>query len=150
MAAHRDKLDLEECIPATFIVDTDGAFWIADRGSEHFACARLESLLSAGEVFFTLFGSTPSIYRITNQSTVYCPEPDSWKSVEMALSKTGIEFPDGFEPPFEFRRFTGGRTLAIVRGEVLTCLMCRTDLPRHCNMQLENKKLHPTVGNAPV
>jgi hypothetical protein len=150
MAAHRDQVDIEECIPATFIVDTDGSFWIADRGSEHVACARLGSVLSAGEVFFTLLGSTPSIYRITNQSTGYCPEPDSWKSVEVALSKTGIEFPYGFEPPFEFRRCTGCGTLAIVKEEVFTCLMCGTDLPHHWNIQSENKTIHPTAGNAPV
>ena len=141
MTEHRDELDMDECIPATFVVDTDGAFWIADRGSEHVACARLGRVLSAGEAFFTGLGSTPSIYRITNQSTGYCPEPDSWGSVQNALSKTRIEFPNGFEPPFEFRRCPGCGTLAIVKEEEFTCLMCGSDLPREWNIQSENEAL---------
>ena len=51
MNDHRDELDIEECIAATYVIDREGLFWIADRSSEHVACARVGEVLSAGEVF---------------------------------------------------------------------------------------------------
>ena len=39
-------------IAATFVIDYEGYFRIADRHSEHVACAGGKYVLSAGEVFF--------------------------------------------------------------------------------------------------
>lgn len=41
-------------IPATFVVDSEGHLRVADRHSEHIACAGGEPVLSAGEIFFFL------------------------------------------------------------------------------------------------
>ena len=69
---HADELDLEGCIPATFVVDTDGRFWIAERNSEHVACARLDAVLSAGEIFSVASGPPLSFIGspISPQATV--------------------------------------------------------------------------------
>src|SRR5262245_32836897 len=39
-------------IVTTFIVDTEGQLWVADRHSEHVQCARGQDVLSAGEMTF--------------------------------------------------------------------------------------------------
>ena len=134
MNKHVDEMDLDCCIPATFVVDVEGVFWIADRGSEHVACARLGKVLSAGEVFFSGQGSTPRCERITNQSTGYCPEPSSWPAVEKALEEVGIEFPGAFDPAFVFRRCPACANLAIVKEDDYTCLMCDAELPERWNI----------------
>src|SRR4051794_9504059 len=62
-------------VAATFVVDERGVLLVADRRSEHVACAGGRAVLSAGEVFFRL---TAEVAEVTNQSTGYCPEPGSW------------------------------------------------------------------------
>ena len=122
-------------ISLTFVVDTECKFWIADRGSEHVACAREGKVLSAGEVFFAGAGDNVYIDHITNQSTGYCPEPSSWPAVEESLSFTGIEIPSQFEPEFVFRRCTECGDLAIVKEDFFVCLVCNADLPHQYNVQ---------------
>ena len=135
MSEHRDEIDIEGNIPATFVVDTETRFWIADRGSEHVACAREGEVLSAGEVFFAGAGGSVYVDRITNQSTGYCPEPSSWPAVEQSLSTTGIEFPSQFEPEFVFRKCAECGDLAIVKESFFVCLICNADLPQKYNVQ---------------
>ena len=53
--------DFSGMIPATFVVDSEGKLWIADRRSEHVACARGEDVLSAGEIFFCVEGDRGSV-----------------------------------------------------------------------------------------
>src|SRR5262245_26863513 len=46
------NLGHDNLVTATFIVDTGGWLWIADRHSEHVACAAGCDVLSAGEIPF--------------------------------------------------------------------------------------------------
>ncbi len=41
-------------VTATFIIDTDARLWIADRRSEHVACAASLQVLAAGEMTFRI------------------------------------------------------------------------------------------------
>jgi len=132
---HRSELDIEECIAATYVVDAKGLFWIADRSSEHVACARVGTVLSAGEVFFSGIDDLVYIDRITNQSTGYCPEPSSWESVAESLTSVGIKFPTEFDPAFEFRHCDKCDTLNIVKDEFYTCMSCYDDLSEEYNVQ---------------
>jgi hypothetical protein len=131
---HRYETDLEECVAATWVVDLQGVFWFADRATEHVACARLGKVLSAGEVFFQATKNGPRIERITNQSTGFCPESSSWLAVFRALEGKGVEFPDGFEPAFEFRRCRSCCNLALVKDEDYTCVACGNELPEQWNL----------------
>lgn len=65
-------------ITATFVVDLDGFLNLADRRSEHVACARGKQVLSAGEITFAC--EDLRVAEVSNQSTGYCPEPESWGS----------------------------------------------------------------------
>ena len=88
---------------ATFVIDADGRRWIADRHSEHVQCARGGDVLSAGEMTFSLKGGAVAVVGVSNQSTGYRPEPESWPAVAAALDQAGLAHPGGFTAPFEFR-----------------------------------------------
>ena len=68
-------------LPAIFVVDLSGTMWFADRRSEHVACARVEDVSVAGEMFFERNKGTIMVARVTNQSTGYCPEPETFPAV---------------------------------------------------------------------
>ena len=52
--ASRQTPDTDGCVTATFIVDESGVLRIADRHSEHVACAGGGLVFSAGEITFAL------------------------------------------------------------------------------------------------
>jgi hypothetical protein len=65
----------------TFIIDTDGKLWLNERRSEHVLCAAKQDVLSACEITFVLDKNELLVMEVTNQSTGYCPEPESWPAV---------------------------------------------------------------------
>src|SRR6266542_3004531 len=67
--------------PFTFVVSLDGK----PRRSEHVDCAAGQPVRAAGEVLFARDGTGWSVSEISNQSTGYCPDPDSWPALAMAL-----------------------------------------------------------------
>jgi hypothetical protein len=91
-------------IIATFVIDVDGLLWIADRHSEHVQCARGGEVLSAGEITFTINTNGVDVLAVTNQSTGYCPEPESWTVVQTALDQAALNHPSHFTIAFTFRR----------------------------------------------
>jgi hypothetical protein len=60
-------------VPATFIIATEEQLWVADRRSEHVACANGLDVLAAGEIIFERSGNRIHADEVTNQSTGYCP-----------------------------------------------------------------------------
>ncbi|MAS93163.1 MAG: hypothetical protein CMO55_08200 [Verrucomicrobiales bacterium] len=137
MNDHVGEMDLEECIAATFVVSTIEELWIAERATEHVACARQKPVLCAGEIFFSGVGDVPFVERVTNQSTGYCPRPESFTALAIAFETIGISHPDCFEPEFEFRRCRDCGTLAIVKEQEFTCLVCDSELPEEWNLSEE-------------
>ncbi len=123
--------DRTGCIFATYVVDMNGRLWIADRQSEHVACARGDRVLAAGEVLFNL--KAEYVEYISNQSTGYCPEPESWVAVADALRNANIESPDDYTAEFLFRRCTQCETVNIVKDGNFTCAVCNAILPEQWN-----------------
>ena len=103
ITAETDALEILG-LTVTFIVDAAGLLWIADRHSEHVSCARGGDVLSAGEMTFEADNGKVSVIGITNQSTGYCPKPESWPAVAAALDKSGIQHPNCYTQSFLFRR----------------------------------------------
>lgn len=116
----------------TFVVLPNG-LWLADRHSEHVACARGAPALSAGEVTFEPDGREWFVAHVTNQSTGYCPEPESWPAVEAALDAAGIPHPGGFSAEMVFRRCPACAATNIVKDGWFACDVCGADLPRAWN-----------------
>ena len=129
------EVDYEHQVIATFIIDLDTNLLIADRHSEHVVCAGGENVLSAGEMTFCIEGTTVKVSDVTNQSTGYCPEPESWPSVNEALVKAGLEGPESFSREFIFRRCATCGLLNIVKEEWFVCAECDENLSKTWNIR---------------
>ncbi|MBN9120138.1 MAG: hypothetical protein J0I06_13395 [Planctomycetes bacterium] len=122
-------------VTVTFVVTAEGALLVADRHSEHVACAGGRPVRAAGELCLALEGGRVTVTRVSNQSTGYCPEPETWAVVAAALRAAGLEPPDGFDPRCEFRRCEACGALNLVKCGVFECAGCGADLPCEYNAQ---------------
>ncbi|MFH0179743.1 hypothetical protein [Streptomyces cacaoi] len=119
----------EESEPFTYVVGLDGLLRLAPRRSEHVACAGGGDVLGAGEISFRRTPQGPRVHEVSNQSTGYCPDPDSWPAVAAALDEAGIGRPDGFTHALVFRRCERCGENNVVREGVFVCVFCDGDLP---------------------
>lgn len=121
-------------VVAAFVVDAEGALWIGDRHSEHVVLAQGGDVLAAGEVTFRKEGPEWEAGEVTNQSTGYCPEPDSWPAVEAALSQAGIADPGEFTTGFAFRRCDNCHNINLVKDDWFYCALCDSELSPEWNI----------------
>ncbi len=91
-------------------------------------------MLGAGEVQFEPDESWWTIVTVSNQSTGYCPDLDSWHAVASALDRAGVPYPDGFTHPIVFRACTACGQVNVVRDGLLACAVCGDDLPGDWNI----------------
>src|SRR5688572_31955598 len=131
--AARDLEPFATGAPWTFVVGVDGILRVADRRSEHVACAHGGEVLSAGELTAIRTGSLCRITDVSNQSTGYCPEPESWPAVADALDRAGLRHPGEFSLAIAFRRCPGCGSTNIVKDDWFQCAVCGGDLPREWN-----------------
>ena len=124
-----------DSITLTFVVLPDG-LWVAERQSEHVACARGGPVYSAGEMMFAIDSRCRllAVVYVTNQSTGFCPEPESWSAVAAALDAAGISHPDGFSAEMIFRRCPKCRATNIVKDALYECAVCGSELPKVWNV----------------
>jgi hypothetical protein len=127
------KVGRDGIVTTTFVIDTDGWLWVADRHSEHVACAEGRDVLSAGEMTFDVSSPVVSVTDATNQSLGYCPEPDSWPAVASALERAGIKPLGGFTAEFIFRRCLACGTKNIVKDGWYECGVCGSSLSQDWN-----------------
>ncbi len=118
---------------ATYVIDEAGTLLLADRSSEHAFCAGGRCVQAAGEMIFAPEGDILIVVSVTNQSTGYCPEPDSWFAVQSALERIGIPGPQGFEEAYVFRRCESCGSTNIVKNEIFRCSVCDGELPTRWN-----------------
>lgn len=120
-------------VPVTFVVDEQGVLLVADRRSEHIACSAGRPVLSAGEMFLVHQGRRWRVVEVSNQSTGFCPEPESWPAVAAALDSAGIPHPGGFTSAVVFRRCPGCGQRNVVRDGWFECAACGAELPASWN-----------------
>jgi hypothetical protein len=123
----------EHTEPITYVVDLNGHFRLGPRRSEHVACANGEQVLAAGEVSFAKDQRGWAVSEVSNQSTGYCPDLDSWEAVALALDRVRIPHPRGFTNPVVFRRCPRCDQPNIVRDGDFTCALCDAQLPPQWN-----------------
>jgi hypothetical protein len=115
----------------TFAVGLDGQLRLAPRRSEHVDCAagtgRRRGPVRARR-------ATWSVSEISNQSTGYCPDPDSWPVVASALGRIGLAHPGDFTDKFIFRRCPACGQLNVVRDGSFACAICDSALPARWNI----------------
>jgi hypothetical protein len=120
--------------PLTFVVGVDGILRVADRHSEHVACAGGGEVLSAGELTAVRGKKRGcSIIDVSNQSTGYCPEPESWPAVAAALDGAGLAHPGCFTFEVVFRRCPKCGERNLVKDSWFSCAICGGDLPLSWN-----------------
>ena len=134
IATTQQHPDTTGLLPTTFIVDAAGYLFLADRHSEHIACAKGQAVRSAGEMFFVRGATGWDIAAVSNQSTGYCPEPNSWPHVAVALDRIPIAHPDQFTFAYVFRRCPLCDQLNIVKDDIFECGVCGTNLPPTWNV----------------
>jgi hypothetical protein len=120
-------------IAATFVIDQQGNLLVADRRSEHVACADGETVLSAGEIFFRVDTDRVEVADVSNQSTGFCPEPESWPAVAAALDRIGVVHPGRFTTEAVFRRCERCGERNVVKDSWFICGVCGGDLPAEWN-----------------
>jgi hypothetical protein len=138
----RDDFDLwvrtvdgrELAEPFTFVVDPDGFLRLASRRSEHVACAGGGQVLCAGEIAFEGGPAGWAVNEVTNQSTGYCPDTDSWPAVAAAIERAGLTHPGGFTSAFVFRRCPRCHQHNVVKEFDFVCAVCGSDLPAEWNL----------------
>jgi hypothetical protein len=120
-------------VAATFVVDAQGDLLLADRRAEHVACAGGGPVLSAGEMFFRSAGGRIEVAEVSNQSTGYCPESESWPVVAAALERAEVPHPGRFTTEVVFRRCEGCGERSVVKDGWFVCGACGAELPELWN-----------------
>ena len=118
---------------ATFIIDEQGSLLVADRRSEHVACAGGGQVQSAGEMFFLIRDDGVEVVEVSNQSTGFCPEPGSWPAVAAALDRVGMRHPGRFTTEVVFRRCEKCGERSVVKDGWFACGVCGAELPAGWN-----------------
>lgn len=125
--------EMDGSIVLTFIIDLQGKLWLNERRSEHVLCAAKQAVLSAGEMTFALEKGKLIVAEVSNQSTGYCPEPESWPAVAAALNSLAIQHPNEFTSAYLFRRCEECGTTNIVKDDWFYCAVCDAALNENWN-----------------
>lgn len=124
--------DRDQCITVTFTVSTTHILRVADRHSEHVACAAGGPVLAAGELTFEV-DEDVRVVTISNQSTGFCPEPDCWEDIKIALDRAKITHPGHLTHPFIFRLCVHCGQRNLVKEQWFECAVCQEELPQNWN-----------------
>lgn len=127
-------------IEATFVITEAGVLCLADRHSEHVACAGGRAVRSAGEMFFALGPDGWEVQEVSNQSAGYCPEPASWPEVAAALEAIPLPHPGAFTQECLFRRCPSCHQLNLIKEEVFECALCGSELPQAWNCEADGER----------
>lgn len=126
--------------PLTFVVGEHGELRVAVRGAEHVACAGPGSagaparVRAAGELWVRAEGASGArVEGASNQSTGYCPEPESFAALGAALDRAGIAHPGCYTEPIVFRRCTACGERNLVKEGWFVCALCDAALPAAWN-----------------
>lgn len=137
IVATHQLADAEGRIVATFVVTAEGILLLADRASEHVQCAGGQPVRSAGEMAFAYVGDAWRVEEVSNQSTGYCPEQESWPQVAFALDEIPLAHPGRFTTPCVFRRCPVCAQINIVKDGYFACAVCGADLPERWNLDAD-------------
>ncbi len=142
IGSHSVDSEGDDSLIATYVVDAHGQLRLAPRRSEHVACAAGGPVLSAGEVTFTPDGK---VIEISNHSTGFCPEPESWRMVAAALDRIPVTRPANFTNSVVFRRCPECHERSVVKDDWYVCELCNADLPSEWNFPIDVPSDSPPI-----
>ena len=85
-------------------------------------------------MFLRRTGAGLEVVEVSNQSTGFCPEPESWPAVAAALDGLGIRHPGRFTQEVIFRRCPACGERNVVKDGWFACGACGADLPKDWNL----------------
>lgn len=118
----------------TYVVTLDGVLRLAERRSEHIACAGGDDVLAAGEMRLSMSPSVIHVVEVSNLSTGYCPDVDSYEAVAKALRFPGVRHPGRFTRAVVFRRCPRCGSINLVKDGWFDCVFCDAPLPSEWNV----------------
>lgn len=122
-----------EATAVTYTIGEDMRLHIADRHSEHVACAAGGPVTAAGEMTFEYQDGEIVVTEVSNQSTGFCPEPLCWEVVALVLDQIPIARPETMTANFLFRLCPSCNERNLVKDDWFVCALCEADLPREWN-----------------
>ena len=125
--------EVASSVICTYTVDADGVLHVADRHSEHVACAGFAPVRAAGELGLEVSARDVEVTYLSNQSTGFCPDVGCLGAVQAALRAAGLEPPEAWSAAFTFRRCTGCGMRNVVKEDWFVCGMCGEELPADWN-----------------
>lgn len=131
---NQQKPERDLIFRATYVLDTLGKFLIADRHSEHVACAGGQSVLAEGEVGFTIQKKSVVIEEISNYSTGYCPDVLCFAEVQKTLNQINVLHPNWWTREAVFRRCLNCKEKNLVKDSWFYCLICYAPLTENWNL----------------
>jgi hypothetical protein len=75
-------------------------------------------------MFFRVTGDKVEVPEASNQSTGFCPEPESWPAVAMALDRAGVTHPGRFTTEVVFRWCEACGEGNVVKDGWFVCGVC--------------------------
>ena len=120
----KQHLSRQGTFTVTFVIDPHEQLWIADRHSEHVVCAQGQAVLTAGELTFVISDQQLAIVAVTNQSTGYCPEPESWTVVTGVCERLGVAYPAYWTTAYLFRRCARCGNTNLIKDDWFVCAIC--------------------------
>jgi hypothetical protein len=116
-------------VTLTYVIDAAGRLRLAERHSEHVACAQGEPVRAAGELFLARAAGRWRVAEVSNQSTGYRPDPSCWPEVARVLDEVGLEHPGRFTLALTFRCCLACGQLNVIKDGWLSCAVCGAELP---------------------
>lgn len=133
MRRHPDEREPSGLVTVTFVVTRLGHLRIANRRSEHVACAQASSVLAAGELVLERVEGRCLVLEASNQSTGFCPDLGSFSALKRALDEAGLDAPEAWTRAVVFRLCEACGQRSIVKDGDFECADCQGALPRHYN-----------------
>ena len=94
--------------------------------------------MAAGEMTFCRERGQVFVAEVSNQSTGYCPEPESWAAVDQVLTVLHTPHPSQFTCVFHFRRCDACEAINVIKDGVFECAVCDAPLSERWNFGLSD------------
>ncbi|MFC5599881.1 hypothetical protein [Deinococcus cellulosilyticus] len=121
---------MSEGYTVTYVVLTSGELRMAERQTEHVACAEGGPVLAAGEMSFEIHKREMHITGLSNLSTGFCPEVGCLEQVLVLLSSLQVDLSVCNIYLFEFRRC---QSTNVMKYRDPFCVVCDAPLPEKWN-----------------
>lgn len=129
----QNKKVRSEGYTVTYVVLASGELRMAERQTEHVACAEGGPVRAAGEMSFEIHKREVHITSLSNLSTGFCPEPEYLEQVLALVASLQVDLSTCDVHFFEFRRCQECQSTNVIKVGDPFCVVCDAPLPEEWN-----------------